>query len=365
MVLAQSGARTQIADTAFKSLLANNCSGQHPSSLLVPLPKIVSLFSGAGGLDLGFSEHDFDIPIAIDLSSAAIQSHKRNFVNTFGVVADLVRLGPSGVLKYVSSAIPYGTHIGIIGGPPCQGFSRGNLNSYANDPRNSLPALYIQIIHSLKKWYTVDFVVFENVLGIKDSRHLATFNAFLEGLNRLKFCVTEMELCSLEFGVPQIRKRIILIALRDGLKPELPILKKRSGPTTVKEAIGGLPEPVIFARGLFPTEFPVHPNHWTMKPRSPRFTTLAIGTGGRSFKRLAWDKPSPTIAFGNREIHVHPDGRRRLSIYEAMLLQGFPKSFILEGNLSEQVSQISNAVPPPLASSVAEAVKSVVCEGAA
>jgi hypothetical protein len=111
------------------------------------LPKIVSLFSGAGGLDLGFKEQGFVIPIAIDLSPAAIETHKRNFINTCGVVADLVKLGPSGVLSHVSSVIPQGEHIGIIGGPPCQGFSQGNLNSYTNDPRNSLPALYIQIIH--------------------------------------------------------------------------------------------------------------------------------------------------------------------------------------------------------------------------
>ena len=324
------------------------------------LPKIVSLFSGAGGLDLGFKEQGFVIPIAIDLSPAAIETHKRNFINTCGIVADLVKLGPSGVLSHVSSVIPQGEHIGIIGGPPCQGFSQGNLNSYTNDPRNSLPALYIQIIHLLKEHYTVDFVVFENVLGIKFRRHLTTFHAFLEGLKRLQFNVFENELCSLEFGVPQIRRRIFLTALRDTLETELPILKRRSGPITVKDAIEGLPDPVFYSRGLIPTEFPVHPNHWTMKPKSYRFTHQLIGSGGRSFKRLAWDKPSPTIAFGNREIHVHPEGKRRLSIYEAMVLQGFPKSFVLEGNLSEQVAQVSNAVPPPLAASIAAALKTAL-----
>jgi DNA (cytosine-5)-methyltransferase 1 len=81
-----------------------------------------------------------------------------------------------------------------------------------------------------------------------------------------------------------------------------------------------------------------------------------VSIDGRSFKRLSWSDASPTIAFGNREIHIHPTGTRRLSIYEAMLLQGFPASFVLEGNLSEQVEQVSNAVPPPLAKSVAAAI---------
>jgi DNA (cytosine-5)-methyltransferase 1 len=102
----------------------------------------------------------------------------------------------------------------------------------------------------------------------------------------------------------------------------------------------------------------VHPNHWTMQPKSTRFQNPEAHAGnGRSFKRLKWDEASPTIAFGHREIHVHPNGRRRLSIFEALLLQGFPPSFVLEGNLSEQVEQVSNAVPPAMARSLANALK--------
>ncbi len=327
---------------------------------LAALPKIVSLFSGAGGLDLGFRRQGFVVPLAIDFSAAAILTHQRNFKETHGVVADLVKLGPTGVLAHVTSTIPRGERIGIIGGPPCQGFSRGNPNSRSDDPRNELPSLYIQIVRSLRKHYTVDFVVFENVLGMKDKKHLPTFHALLADLKGLQFDVTENELCSLEFGVPQNRRRIILTAMRNGLDCELPPPKKRKGPATVNEAIAGLPDPVFFARGLSSAEFPVHPNHWTMKPKSKRFTDPVAVAGGRSFRRLSWDKPSPTIAFGHREIHVHPEGHRRLSIYEAMILQGFPKSFVLEGTLSEQVTQISNAVPPPLATSIAAAVKSAL-----
>lgn len=76
--------------------------------LLSELPKIVSLFSGAGGLDLGFRQQGFVIPLAIDFSTAAIQTHQRNFKDTHGVVADLVKLGPSGVLAHVTSASPRG-----------------------------------------------------------------------------------------------------------------------------------------------------------------------------------------------------------------------------------------------------------------
>jgi DNA (cytosine-5)-methyltransferase 1 len=323
------------------------------------LPFVLSLFSGAGGLDLGFHKQGFLIPLAIDSSKAAIRTHKRNFKSTHSLVADLVKLGPKGVLKKVQERIPNGSNLGIIGGPPCQGFSRGNTGSKAGDPRNKLPRLYIEIVEALQLNFSVDFVVFENVLGMKDKKHLPTFRKLVKSLKVLGFKVSENELCSLEYGVPQTRKRIILTALRESLHREISPPKKRRGPNTVEDAIHGLPDPVFFSRGLSASEFPVHPNHWTMRPKSKRFQNPdEAPQGTRSFRRLKWDKPSPTIAFGHREIHVHPEGKRRLSIYEAMLLQGFPKTFVLEGNLSEQVTQISNAVPPPLAVSVAGAIKS-------
>src|SRR5262249_39448439 len=78
------------------------------------------------------------------------------------------------------------------------------------------------------------------------------------------------------------------------------------------------------------------------------------------FKRLVWDKPSLTVAYGNREIHLHPTGRRRISVLEAMLLQGFPKSYELRGTLSEQVTQVSDAVPPPLAAAVARSIRKTI-----
>ncbi|MNE98492.1 Modification methylase AplI [compost metagenome] len=94
-----------------------------------------------------------------------------------------------------------------------------------------------------------------------------------------------------------------------------------------------------------------------MAPKSHRFKTGQMPVGGRSFIRLDWLKPSRTVAYGNREIHVHPDGTRRLSIFEAMQLQGFPFGYSLHGSLSAQVKQISNAVAPPVAEALAESVK--------
>jgi DNA (cytosine-5)-methyltransferase 1 len=114
-------------------------------------------------------------------------------------------------------------------------------------------------------------------------------------------------------------------------------------------ALAGLPNPTFYRRDLAPEDIEFHPNHWTMNPRSAKFQSRIHGEG-RSFRRLKWGKPSFTVAYGNREVHVHPNGKRRLSVFEAMRLQGFPESYVLRGTLSDQISQVSDAVPPPLVS---------------
>lgn len=327
------------------------------------LPTIVSLFSGAGGLDLGFKNEGFEIGVAFDIEPSAIKTHQRNFPRTKAITCDLTKVGPSGVVKHVLAAIPPGSRIGVIGGPPCQGFSRANVSSVRDDPRNKLPSLYLRIIRELQSCYDVEFIVFENVLGMRDARHRPTYRRLVSGLSALDLHVSEHELCSLEFGVPQTRRRIVLMATIKAPSARAIKPRRRSGLKTVREAIGGLPAPAFFSRDLRPHEIPIHPNHWTMNPKSSRFRNGKNSGEGRSFKRLAWNRPSPTIAFGHREINVHPNGERRLSIFEAMRLQGFPDSFVLDGNLSEQVEQISNAVPPPLARSVASALRRTILRG--
>lgn len=322
------------------------------------LPKIISLFSGAGGLDLGFQQAGFPLSFAADISTAAVQTHRRNFRKTLAVVADLTELGPDGVLSYLEPLLSDGERIGVIGGPPCQGFSRGNTQSTTEDPRNQLPLLYLQIVEALQEKYTVEFVLFENVLGIRDSKHLTTFNGILEKFSDIGLTANAEVYSALDYGIPQKRNRVIITGFRNmsvaqAFKPQ----KIQSNKLTVRAAIEGLPDPAYFARNLERSSIPFHENHWTMRPVSKRFRHPESATpSGRSFRRLQWDEPSPTVAYGHREIHVHPSGRRRLSIFEAMLLQGFPRKFVLEGNLSAQVEQVSNAVPPPLAHSLASAI---------
>lgn len=329
------------------------------------MPRIVSLFSGAGGLDLGFLEAGFEIAFAVDQMQAAIETHRHNFPSTTSIKADVtVRKQESGqlaILDEIAKVLDDGEPIGIIGGPPCQGFSRANPNSHADDPRNKMPTFYLEIVEALQARYEVQFVLFENVMGIRDAKHSVTFNGILTRFKELMLTAGVAEHSALDYGVPQTRNRVII----SGFKSEVAAksFEPKTTPRdevdlTVRGAIGSLPQPAFFKRGLSADEIQPHPNHWTMTPRSKRFMgEVNSPTPTRSFRRLSWDKPSPTVAYGHREIHVHPDGTRRLSIYEAMLLQGFPDTFILEGTLSEQVEQVSNAVPPPMARSFAAATR--------
>ena len=147
------------------------------------LPRIVSLFSGAGGLDLGFHQEGYEIAFAVDRMVAAIQTHKRNFPTTTSVAADITaRSEPSGglvILDEIAKVLKDGEAIGISGGPPCQGFSRANPNSRADDPRNQMPTYYLEIVEALQARYDVQFVLFETVMGIRDAKHSVTFRGIL------------------------------------------------------------------------------------------------------------------------------------------------------------------------------------------
>jgi DNA (cytosine-5)-methyltransferase 1 len=340
---------------AFEDVEANSLDQSLPHKL----PSIVSLFCGAGGLDLGFADAGFEIGFAADNMAAAIETHKRNFPDTTAEVIDLATTCPNTVVERIKAAIQPGTTIGVIGGPPCQGFSRSNPQSVANDPRNKLITHYCDIIFKLQTVFTVSFFVFENVLGIKDKKHAELYSNFLSVLEAHGFTIFEKIVHAVDYGVPQTRKRVIVLGSSDGLNL-LSLLDKgtRAAPCrTVRSALENLDEPIFFEHGLDASAFPKHVNHWTMKPRSKKFTADQPTATGRSFRRLRWDAPSPTIAMGHREIPVHPDGKRRISIYEAMKLQGFPDTFEISGTLSAQVVQVSNAVPPPLALAVATSIK--------
>lgn len=320
---------------------------------------LVSLFCGAGGLDLGFEQAGFSVAAAVDLRASSIGSYNHNRVAKSGHIADVTALEPAKLDRLAKRRL-YPS--GIIGGPPCQSFSRA-AHSSEDDHRHELPLEFARLLRKFNNRRAVDFFAFENVPGLLKERHKERYRKIINALGRAGFSVRAQLLNASSFGVAQDRPRLILIGYNKVLYPGLewtPPKATHNVPLGVKSVIGKLRQPKYWERGLDPASIPVHPNHWCMVPKSKNFTTpgaLVQGTArGRSFRTLQWSRPSPTIAYGNREVHVHPSGRRRLSVYEALLLQGFSSEYELLGTLSDQITQISEAVPPPLARAIADSI---------
>ena len=321
---------------------------------------LLSLFSGCGGLDLGFERAGLRPCLALERRSSSVASWNANRPsNQVSHQADLSKanLGTIeksfGRLERVSA---------VVGGPPCQSFTRANSRRRPGDARARLTGKFISIALQLHRYrQPLDFIVMENVRELRKERDGRYLSSQIARLRNAGFRVEAIDLNALAFGVPQNRHRLFVIAIREDLAglSAKHFLSSISPVRTVREAIAHLPDPAHFElvpRGQEPA---FHPNHWCMTPRSQRFFDGSLSPGDssrRSFKTLHWDRPSIAVSYGHREVHVHPNTCRRLSILESMLLQGFPESFVLKGSLSDQIDQVSEAVPPPLAEAVAVGV---------
>lgn len=326
---------------------------------------IVSLFCGCGGLDRGFVQAGFKVILALDIDPVAVETYNFNHGDGIAQVADLAKTNGEGIIELLRGKHLKDLPLGIIGGPPCQPFSHSNVHakSECEDNRRSLPERYAGILKTLNNYYNLDFFVFENVRGINFKRHSREFAQFRVLFEDAGFRLFEGRLDAMDFGVPQKRSRVFVIGFNAEKYKERNFKFPDAEGTpvrTVADAICGLPEPSFFERGLKAEDIPYHPNHWAMRPRSEKFLNGSLREGqkrGRSFRVLSWNQPSWTVAYGNREVHIHPSGKRRLSVYEAMLLQGFPGDYQLLGTLSDQIRQISDAVPPPLAKALARSIR--------
>jgi DNA (cytosine-5)-methyltransferase 1 len=321
------------------------------------LLSVVSLFCGPGGLDQGFRDAGFRTALALDSNPAAVATFNLNHPGHVARESDLSSLTGETFVELVRSMSRGVLPRGVIGGPPCQSFSNANVRQKPRDPRSRLGLAFARLVTALNHDAGVDFFAFENVVGMRAAKHGHRFAVLRRELRKAGFNLFVGELDAGQFGVPQHRRRLIVVGINRAHFPWARFHFPSGGGRmpTVRDTIGGLPPPLIFHRGLKPGDVPFHPNHWTMRPKSPKFRT-EIRTNGRSFKLLAWDSPSRTVAYGNREVHIHPSGERRLSVLEAMLLQGFPQGYVLSGTLSDQISQVSDAVPPGLGEAVARAI---------
>jgi DNA (cytosine-5)-methyltransferase 1 len=336
-------------------------------------PVAVELFAGGGGLGEGFARAGFDVAIAVELDRAAAQTYRINHPGTVVLEADATTV----TAKDLASLVPRAAHpAAIIAGPPCQGYSAAGKRQAA-DGKNSLYLAVINLARALQP----RFVAIENVPGLRHVEGMSfvdTINAALEGAG---YNSSDHLLRACDFGVPQLRRRMLFLAQhRDhGPAPAAPepthcarrhcIEKcgdepgsrcKREATPTVLDALAGLPvltagqhaEYQIFENGF------VLLNGSTMK-HSERVTTkikgITPGSGPISYRRLHADM-ARTIVAGHRALPVHPTQHRTLSVREAARIQGFSDGHVFCGTRSQQPLQVANAVPPRLGEVVALAL---------
>lgn len=297
-------------------------------------PNVISLFSGCGGLDLGFIRAGFSIVFANDIDKEACESYRKN-IGSHIVCKDIYTLS---IDEIPSADI-------LIGGFPCLGFTIANgknrdLNSHYN-------ALYLEYARVLKAKQPKYFLV-ENVAGIQSGKGfkenfcqniLPTF----QGCGyKLKYTILNAS----DFGVPQNRKRVIIIGQRNDINKSIDFPKPLpQNPKTLRDAIGDLP--LDYDENI--------PNHTGSRHK------IKI-TGYIGNRILSWDKPAPTITgrgsrSGGAVIHPHPNLHRRLSVRECARIQSFPDDFIFCGSNGAAYAQIGNAVPPLMSYFIANEFK--------
>lgn len=337
------------------------------------LGTMLDLFAGAGGMTAGFKAVGFEPVFAVEIDPAAARTYAKNF-------GSHVHAGPiEQVADFPSTEI-------VIGGPPCQGFSPLGRDR-DHQSRQGLNELWKEYLRVVRQTKPKVFVV-ENVPEFLKSAQFQTFLEQFETDESLKDYIVEYRvLNAAEYGVPQRRKRGIVIGSRVGA-PIWPI--KTHGPeadppapfATVREALAGVP--------LQTTDNDLH---WGRNPKPSSIERYkAVPEGGNRFDlaknrpdllpncwarkksgttdvfgRLWWDRPSFTIRTEffkpEKGRYLHPQADRPITHREAARLQSFDDSFVFEGSRIEVARQIGNAVPPKLAAAVAKAVQATLAQG--
>ena len=302
----------------------------------------VSLFSGGGGLDLGFEVAGFEPLVCIDHDAVACETLRANRPS-WNVVCEDIR---------DFDAKPYAGADVVVGGPPCQGFSTAGKGD-PTDPRNFLWQEYMRVVEEVQP----RAIVLENVSALTHRRNGDHLTGILRTLGEHGYDFACGVLNAADYGVPQARRRLIVIGVKDG-KASLPEPTTAGAQPTVWEALGDLAE-----RGPDPS-FSHVPNHHAAHV-AERWDRLGPGEVDPNYRRARLDatKPSLTIraggGYGPNGDHlagfhppIHPTLPRQLTVREAARIQSFPDDWVLCGPKTIQGRQIGNAVPVKLGEAI-------------
>ncbi|MCL2485896.1 MAG: DNA cytosine methyltransferase, partial [Endomicrobia bacterium] len=325
--------------------------------------EIFSFFSGLGFLDLGFEKAGFKIAFVNEFEEEFLNAYRyaRRHYSEYPKYGysnlDITNLLNDRIWKHNLSGFNKDRKkkiIGFIGGPPCQDFSVSGKNEGANGKRGVLTKVYVQLIIKRKP----DFFVLENVKGLyKTKKHKLFYDTLKKKLEVAGYNLFDSVENALEYGVPQDRERLLLIGFRKRKFNKISHFNLNKHKKYKKEIIFQAlwaEEDNFKENGM--SECPkdiiadLTVEHWFQKNdvynhangtdcfniRSKnRFYTVKEGdTKRKSFKRLHRWRFSPTAAYGNNEVHLHPYKPRRLSVAEALAIQSLPKEFTLSPEIS-------------------------------
>jgi len=325
--------------------------------------KAVDLFSGCGGLSLGLKRAGFIVAAAVEIDSLAAQTYRSNHREAVLIESDIRKITGRRIREV--TGLTKGELDLLSGCPPCQGFSRIRRHG-GRDPRNDLLFEFLRIVRALRP----KVVLLENVPGMaKDKR----FFSFIERLEACDYSCKWGVLDAADFGVPQRRKRLIVIGSRVGTI-ELPRKSVTQRRQTIRDYIGALKAPAKSKDRL-------HRMHLNCTPRIKQLiANIPVDGGSRIslgkknqlachkktdgfrdvYGRMKWDDVSPTLTGGcfnpSKGRFLHPKQNRPISMREAAILQTFPQSYRFPANrgLANIARLIGDALPPVFAQRQAE-----------
>ena len=367
---------------------------------------IFSFFSGAGLLDLGFENNDLDYNVVF------VNEYKQLFLNAYMFarqnhdiqqpiygyhccdINDFLNFDLAILLQgHLHEQRNLNNVVGFIGGPPCPDFSVGGKNQGRDGENGILAQSYVNLIIAQQP----DFFIFENVRGlVKTTKHRQYFDELKDALRNAGYVISDTVLNSLSYGVPQDRDRVVMIGvLNNAYRRNIPIADNGAlnfpwlqYGTFDSDAIKLLPWPIEqpyrenSRRNFhYPVPEPLTVQYWftnndvrnhpngrdIFRVKAGRTKMIQIPEGDtsrKSFKRLHRWRYSPTAAYGNNEVHLHPYKTRRISVSEAMAIQSLPAWFCLPEDmpLTHKFKVIGNGVPYLMALGIARATNDFLHE---
>jgi len=343
--------------------------------------RFIDLFSGCGGLSHGLEMAGHECLLGVDANKEALESFAVNHQKAKVFCGDIKTL----TAQHLKELTSHRVIDMVVGGPPCQGFSTVG-KGVVSDERNQLFKEFVRIVKVLKP----KVVLFENVTGLVAKKNKAILSQIFGHFERLGYNMDAQVLSAEEFGVPEKRRRTIIMGVLDGecIFPA-PLLGPRVGKKekTVKEALKNLKnsQGKTFNHDIELAQIknPIDRERLSYLPpgRGIRYESdereflpkkLWYGVEWKKLKeerfrqtrlqRLPLHSPSPTILTA-RTSYYHPIENRYLTPREAAACQSFPNSFVFHGSLTSQFRQIGNAVPPLLAKALGESIKEIQFDG--